>query len=49
MLSSVMLKQFLAPLAPNMFGSPVGKEEGQPPPPPSDPPLLRSNASLGMG
>ena len=30
-------KTFPAPLAPNMFGSPVGKEEGEPPDP-SDPP-----------
>ena len=28
----VMQKDFPAPLAPNMFWSPVGKEEGQPPP-----------------
>ena len=27
-----------SPLAPNMFGSPVGKDEGQPPPPPQTPP-----------
>ena len=41
-------KKFPAPLAPNVVGSPVGKEEGPPPPPrvPTPPPLLRSNACL---
>ena len=50
-------KKIPAPSALNMFGSPVGKEEGQPAPsdpPPSrvqapHPPLLPSNASLSGG
>ena len=37
-------KNFLAPLAPHMFGSHIAKEEGQPrppsDPPPSPPPLF---------